>query len=246
MIFLLIAWVCFTLMQFIEAASFGSRVAGKLTNRLSLGSSLQHTIFTLSRLFLPPLLFSLSFMIESGLSIQSFLMTSFLLTISAFFASLVVLLNFNYFQLLFQNLFIQYQNNSIPISILKVFFGKKIKFNMVNMETIPKIKNLSIKKIFTSIVAYLFLTTSFLVAFSFAILTPEYRMTMSQLTTLFQGFGALILTMYIDPMIGRSLDVKLENINWINNIYSIFIGRLLSYLFASIIFLSLYLYTYSV
>ena len=242
MIFLLIAWVCFTLMQFIEAASFGSRVAGKLTNRPSLGSSLQHTIFTLSRLFLPPLLFSLSFMIESGLSIQSFLMTSFLLTISAFFASLVVLLNFNYFQLLFQNLFIQYQNNSIPISILKVFFGKKIKFNMVNMETIPKIKNLSIKKIFTSIVAYLFLTTSFLVAFSFAILTPEYRMTMSQLTTLFQGFGALILTMYIDPMIGRSLDVKLENINWINNIYSIFIGRLLAYLFASIIFL----YTYSV
>ena len=67
-------------------------------------------------------------------------------------------------------------------------------------------------------------------------------MTMSQLTSIFQGVGALILTMYIDPMIGRSLDDKLENINWVNNIYSIFIGRLLAYLFASIIFL----YTYSV
>jgi len=244
--FFLIAWVCYTLMQFIEAASFGSRVAGKLTNRLSLGSSLQHTFFTISRLFLPPLLFSLSFMIESDLSIQLFLMIAFFLTISAFIASLVVFLNFNYFQLLFQKLFIRYQDNSIPVAIFKVFLGKKITFNMVDMETIPKIKTLSIKKIFSAVVAYFFLTTSFLIAFSFAILIPDYRMTMSQLTSIFQGVGALILTMYIDPMIGRSLDTKLENINWVNNICSIFIGRLLSYLFASIIFLSLYLYTYSV
>jgi hypothetical protein len=77
--FFLIALFCYTFMQFIETVSFGSRLAGKLTNRLSLGTTLQHSIFVTSRLFLPPLLLSLSFLIESGLSIQLFLLTTVIL-----------------------------------------------------------------------------------------------------------------------------------------------------------------------
>ena len=242
--FFLIALFCYVLMQFIENVSFGSRVAGKLANRLSLGTTLQHSIFTVSRLFLPPLLLSLSFLIESDLGIQLFLLTAAILTTSAFLASLLVLINFNSYQLLFQHLFIRYEFNTIPIAIVKVLFGKSNQLNQVNLEYIPKIRNLSLKKIITSSFAYFFLSTSFLIAFSFAILIPEYRMTMSQLTSVFQGVGAIVLSMYIDPMISRSLDVELENSDWIENIYSIFIGRLLSYLLASSIFIALFLYTY--
>ena len=242
--FFLIALFCYVCMQFIESVSFGSRVAGKLANRLSLGTTLQHSIFTVSRLFLPPLLLSLSFLIESDLGIQLFLLTAAILTTSAFLASLLVLINFNSYQLLFQHLFIRYEFNTIPIAIVKVLFGKSNQLNQVNLEYIPKIRNLSLKKIITSSFAYFFLSTSFLIAFSFAILIPEYRMTMSQLTSVFQGVGAIVLSMYIDPMISRSLDVELENSDWIENIYSIFIGRLLSYLLASSIFIALFLYTY--
>ena len=245
--FFLIALLCYVLMQFIENVSFGSRVAGKLANRLSLGTTLQHSIFTVSRLFLPPLLLSLSFLIESDLGIQFFLLTAAILTTTAFLASLLVLINFNSYQLLFQHLFIRYEFNTIPIAIVKVLFGKNNQLNQlnqVNLEYIPKIRNLSLKKIITSSFAYFFLSTSFLIAFSFAILIPEYRMTMSQLTSVFQGVGAIVLSMYIDPMISRSLDVELENSDWIENIYSIFIGRLLSYLLASSIFIALFLYTY--
>ena len=71
-------------------------------------------------------------------------------------------------------------------------------------------------------------------------------MTISQLATVFHGFGAIILAMYIDPMVSRSLDIELENLSWIENIYSILIGRLLAYLFASILFLAIYLYIPSV
>jgi hypothetical protein len=242
--FFLITLLCYALMQFIETVSFTSRVAGKLTNRLALGTTLQHSIFTVSRLFLPPLLLSLSFMIESNLSIQLFLLTAFFLTIAAFFTSLVVLVNFNYFQLLFQSLFIRYQSNTIPVAIIKVFFGKKIEFNQVDMEAAPKIRSLSLKKIIASGLAYFFLSTGFLISFSFAILIPEYRMTMSQLATVFGGIGAIILAMYIDPMISRSLDVELENPHWMKNIYSIFIAKVLAYLLASTIFMALYLYAY--
>ena len=229
-------------MQFIETVSFGSRVAGKLANRLALGTTLQHSIFVTSRLFLPPLLLSLSFLIESSLSIQLFLLTSIILTITAFFTSLLVLINFNYFQLLFQRLFIRYQSNAIPVAIVKVLFGKKNELNQVSLEVVPKIRSLSLKKIITSGLAYFFLSTGFLIAFSLAILIPDYRMTMSQLTTAFHGIGAIILAMYIDPMISRSLDIELENSNWIENIYSIFVGRLLAYLLASVTFLAFYLY----
>jgi hypothetical protein len=233
-------------MQFVESISFGSRVAGKMVNRPSLGTTLQHSIFTLSRVFLPPLLFSLSFLIESNLRIQLFLLISAALTISAFLTSLLVIINFNYFQLLFQRLFIKYEFNTIPLAIVNVFFGKKNELNQANLEVFPTIRSLSLKKIFASGMAYFFLSTGFLIAFSFAILIPEYRMTISQLATVFHGFGAIILAMYIDPMLSRSLDVELENSNWIENIYAILIGRLLAYLFASTLFLALYLYIHSV
>jgi hypothetical protein len=243
--FFLIALFCYVCMQFIESMSFGSRVAGRLVKRLSLGTTLQHSIFTISRLFLPPLMLSISFLIESDLSIQLFLLAAAILTISAFFSSLIVLINFNYFQLLFQRIFIQYRFNTIPIAIVKVIFMEKNKFDQISLEGIPKIRSLSLKKIITSSFAYFFLSTGFLIAFSFAILTPEYRLTMSQFTTVFHGVGAIILSMYIDPMVSRSLDVELENSDWIENIYSIFIGRLLSYLLASTAFLALYLYAHS-
>jgi hypothetical protein len=242
--FFLIALFCYTFMQFVETVSFGSRVAGKLTNNLSLGTTLQYSIFTASRFLLPPLLISLSFMIESSISIQLFLVISFSLAIAAFFTSLIVLINFNYFQLQFQSLFIQYKSNTIPVAIVKVMFGKRIKSNQVDIVTIPKIRSLSFKKIITSVLAYFFLSTGFFFAFSLAILIPEYRMTMSQFSTAFHGIGAIILAMYIDPMIGKSLDANLENSLWIESIYSIFIGRVLAYLAASIVFLVSFLYVY--
>ena len=128
-------------MQFIETMSFGSRLAGKLSNRLSLGTTLQHSIYITSRLFLVPLLLAISLLIESNLSIQSFLLGSAVLTMTAFFASLLVLINFNYFQLLFQSLFVSSESNAIPVAIVKVLFGKINKLNQVNLEVTPRIVN---------------------------------------------------------------------------------------------------------
>ena len=240
-LFVIVA-LCYVLMQLIESISFASRVAGKLTNRLSLGTTLQHSIFTASRLFLPPLLLSLSLMIESDLSLQSFLIISISLTLLAFFASLSVLIKFNYFQLSFQRLFLLYQNNTIPTAIIKLLFGKGVNSTPINLQLRPKVRDLSLKKIIASGFAYFFLSTGFLIAFSLAILIPEYRMTMSQFTTAFHGIGAIVLSMYIDPMISRSLDIQLENRHWIDNIYAIFLGRVLAYLAAALIFSALYFY----
>ncbi len=229
-------------MQFIETVSFGSRVAGKLTGRLALGTTLQTSIFTMSRLFLPPLLLAMSYMIESGLSIQWFLLIATVLVFLAFFLSLLVLFNLNSFQSLFQKLFFFYQSHSIPVAILKVLSRNQGLKDRVNLSYRPKLKCLSLKKVLASCFSYFFLSTGFLIAFSLAILIPEYRMTMSQLTTAFHGVGAIFLAMYIDPMMSRSLDIELQNNHWIDNVYSILVGRILSYLLASLVFFGLYLY----
>jgi hypothetical protein len=239
----LIALFSYALMQSIETASFGSRVAGKLTGRLALGTTLQTSIFTMSRLFLPPLLLAMSYMIESELNIQLFLLMAMALVFLAFFLSLLVLFNLNFIQGLFQKLFFFYQSHSIPVAILKVLSGKQGLKDKVNLGYRLKLKRLSLKKILLSCFSYFFLSTGFLIAFSLAILIPEYRMTMSQLTTAFHGIGAVFLAMYIDPMMSRSLDVALQNNNWIDNVYSILIGRILSYLLASLMFFGIYLYT---
>ena len=106
MIYLILLVLFFyTVMQFVETVSFGSRLAGKLVNRLSLGTTLQNSIYVSSRLFLPPLLIALSYLIESGLRIEFFLITSVALVGAAFISSLIVLVKFNFFQSLFQYIF---------------------------------------------------------------------------------------------------------------------------------------------
>ena len=67
-------------------------------------------------------------------------------------------------------------------------------------------------------------------------------MTVSQSASAFHGIGALTLALYIDPMISRSLDIELQDSKWLENIYAIFVGRLLAYLLALIWLLGLYLY----
>ena len=144
-------------MQSIETASFGSRVAGKLTGRLALGTTLQTSIFTMSRLFLPPLLLAMSYMIESELNIQLFLLMAMALVFLAFFLSLLVLFNLNFIQGLFQKLFFFYQSHSIPVAILKVLSGKQGLKDKVNLGYRLKLKRLSLKKNFI-IMFFIFLS----------------------------------------------------------------------------------------
>ena len=63
---LIICIFLYVSMQFVESVSFSSKVAGKLSNNLSTGVTIQHTIYQTSRIFLPFLLLFLSVLIETG------------------------------------------------------------------------------------------------------------------------------------------------------------------------------------
>ena len=45
-------------------------------------------------------------------------------------------------------------------------------------------------------------------------------------------------------MMSKSLDVKIQNKQWVTNIYSILLGRSLAYMGSFLVFLGLYLYAW--
>ena len=97
------------------------------------------------------------------------------------------------------------------------------------------------KKTLVSLIAYIFLVTGYFSAFMLAVLFPENRLTLSQFTAAFHGFGAVIFAFYLDPMLSRSIDTYSDNATWLKNVYSILFGKVLSYL-AMIIALLIFLY----
>lgn len=216
-------------MHFIEMASFGSRVAGRVINRVALGTTLQLSIVTLSRFFLIPFLPVLGYLVESGIIIHNYLIIVILTYSLSLLMSIIVLLKLNLFQSFFQKVFRNYDDRTIPIALLKTVLNLN-----KNLKTQPcenfSFNKILVKKTAVACFAYLFLITGFFISFMLAILYPENRLTLSQFTAAFHGVGAIIVAVYIDPMLSRSIDLYHDNVTWMNNVYSIILGRVLSYM----------------
>jgi hypothetical protein len=240
---MLITIVSFGLMHAIEITSFGTRVAGRVSNRVALGTTLQQTIYTTSRFLLIPFLPTLGYLVESGINLNTYLLIVAISIGIGCLASIFMILRLNNFQLFYQGVFENYSTNTIPIAILKSFFQNNKKSKLQNCNKFSFEKTV-FKKTFVSFLAYLFLITGFFIAFLLAIIFPENRLTLSQFTATFHGFGAVIFAFYLDPMLSRSIDNRLDDHAWLQNVYSILLGRAASYLVV-LVFLVIYLLFYS-
>ena len=233
--------IFYFLMQMVELASFGSRVAGRLSNNLALGTTIHHTMYVGSRFFLVPFLPVLAYLVETGITITNYLLLVILSLFSALIMSIIVLYKVDYLQIFFQIVFRSNKKNYLPTALLKTLFSSnKSDISFKSFDEFSY-KNVNNKKVMLSFLAYSFLVTSFFIAFTLAIIFPEYRLTLSQSTSVFHGFGAVIVAFYLDPMLSKSID-RLDDESWIVNAYSILLGRVLSYLICCILFLLFFLY----
>jgi len=232
---LLISTALYSLMHFLESISIMSNIAGKITGNTAQGKSLQHAIFVLGRIFLPVLLIILSFAIESDIKIKDFLLISTSLCIFAFLSTLFALIYTNFFQIFFQKVIFFHEKYDLPLSIAKALFNKD-KISLENFDFDFKLSDINLPQMIKSTLGYFLLSVAFLVSFSFAILYSEYRLTISQLTTILQGLGGLIIVFYVDPLFSKKLDERIESETWKHNFYSIMIGRLMAFFISSITF----------
>ena len=233
----IIVVLSYVLVHALEISSFAARVAGRISNRNALGTTISQTVYTTSNIALILFLPSLAYLVESGIDINYYLSLVIAAYFFSFLASTIMLIKLSSIQQFFQMIFIKYNKSSLPVAILKSLINKNKNLKLKDCEgfTIDKIV---LKKTSVSFVAYIFLITGFFNAFMLAVLFPENRLTLSQFTTIFHGIGALLFAFYIDPMLSRSIDTYSDDISWLKNVYSILIGRMMSYL-AMIIILSI-------
>jgi len=207
--FVIIVILTYVVFQAIEIASFGARVAGRIVNRRALGTTLAQTIYTASRFLLIIFLPSLGYIVESGINIDDYIIVVSVTFSLTFIVSII--------------------KSTIPVAFLKSLIGKRADYDIKACNSFT-FKKIIIKKTLVSFVAYLFLTSGFFIAFMLAVLFPDNRLTLSQFTSLFHGFGAVIFAFYLDPMLSRSIDTDSDDIIWLKNVYSILLGRTISYL----------------
>jgi len=244
MYFLIIVIVfSFALMHAIEISSFGSRVAGRITARTALGTTLALTIYTLSRFILIIFLPALGYLVESGISVNNYLILVTLTFILTAAISIIIILKLNRLQQFYQVLFHKYSDHTIPVALIKSLINSTIEFKLRVCDEF-NFSHLIFKKTLVSFIAYMFLSTGFFISFLLAVLYPENRLTVSQFTAAFHGFGAVIFAFYLDPMLSRSIDSHSDDTTWLKNVYSILFGRFLSYLIMIIMLLIFFLYRF--
>ena len=232
----------YLLMHLSDSAAINSVVAGKLSENLSQGISIQNSTIIASRLPLPLILITLAFLIENEImSLKEYLFYAILHLIPVIIMLIIMIRKVDVFQKFFQRIIFFRNRKSLPIAILMSLFSKTNDMELIDFPIEFSIKRIILIKSFVSSLAYVFLAIGFFISFSFAYYFEDFRMTISQLTTVFHGIGGLLLAFFIDPMISKSVDIKVKNEIWVNNFYSIMFGRLLSYLISLFILVIYYL-----
>ena len=168
-ILIIIVISSYAALQVLETLAYAARVAGRISHKTALGTTISHSVITLSRFSILFLLPSLAYLVESGISIDDYLTLVLLAYTLAFIISIIMLIKLNSLQHFYQIIFLKYTDNTIPIAIIKSLISKKTDLNIKSCDGFSFDK-IILKKTLVSVLAYLFLITGFFNAFMLAII----------------------------------------------------------------------------
>ncbi len=222
-----------------ESVAILARYGGVLASSTACGYSFQNVTLTLSRFIsftFPPVI---GYLIDQGISEERLIFLSYsCFAVGAICLTLVLLSRYIITEF-YMRAIIAY--NTKNMSLFKSFKAALVtKKDTVNV--IVKSKGLN-KKIFFYSFLIISIYSSMVLALNFlSHQFPENRGMILQFTGIFNGFGTILLTLFLDPLVAKYIDRK----NSLDEVfYSALAGRICSYAIGAPLIFSLHIFFYS-
>ncbi|MFT6909998.1 MAG: hypothetical protein ACJAS1_006726 [Oleiphilaceae bacterium] len=216
--------ICYGAIQFFELTALLSRIAGIQQNAVVIGYSIQQSVYMVTRFFVIGLLPLLGFVIDLGVSARDFAFAAHLSLLAAtILGSLAIL---------FSGPIIRYYSGVITRyksgggGFVRAFFGKSCAgTHFMNPSILFIISRRETRKtLVQSSLVFLIYSTGIFISFYLALIFYDYRASISQMSGVINAFGAVILTLVVEPKISRAIDTCDENA--IPHVFALFWGRL--------------------
>ncbi len=213
--------------QALEMIALLSRVAGVNTKYSVLGYSIQQSIYLGTRFFLVLLLPAMGILVDHQMPKQDFIN---LMHLCLFFAGIAGI-----FVLVFRNRFVRFQSRviveyvrsrSLPRAYFRAIIGngEQTEDMTTNLKTWPLLKHWRLLAI--SCIIFWTYSVGSMLTFYAALLFPDYRASISQLSGAVNAFAAILLAFVVEPRVASEIDS--ESAEAVDMIIAMFWGRLLA------------------
>ena len=230
----------FLLAHIFNYTSYFARISGKNLSYPLLGTSLAGILIGLSQLsilFFNP---SISFLIEKmNLTLKTYLIIFifiFLFTALSMWVIFIKKEKIIFFLNKILLVHIKFKKNILFCFLF--FWLYKVK-NLKTLKSNYKFK-FNTKMLISSLIAYLAISSGFFIAYALAIKFPEYRLTISSVSTFIHAIGIFLLLSYVDPKLNSNIDTIKNEETWCV-INSFFLSRIISLALLFLITVLLYL-----
>lgn len=219
--------VCYAAIQSLELIALLARIAGVERDSIMLGYAVQQSIYMGTRLFLLLMLPALGYLVDAGITLSEFRQLMHVSLALAGLGGLCILI--------FVRSFIRYQSrviqmlkeNSSMIPAFIISFSSSTQVSQTvwsPMSYFPS-RN-SIAPFLLSALVYWVYSVGSILTFYVALLFPENRATLTQLSGAVNALAAVLLTLIVEPRVSRSIDER--SADSIALIMAMFWGRLVS------------------
>ena len=217
----------FILAHIFNYISYFARISGKNIGFSLLGTSLAGIIIGLSQLSLLFFIPALSFLIEKmNLSLKIYLIIFLFIFSLAALSMWLIFINKQSIISLLNKILLVHINIKKNILFSCIIFWRYKVDNFKSLKSNYKFK-FHKKMLFNCIFAYLAISSGFFISYFLAIKFPEYRLTISSISTIIHSIGTFFLLSYVDPKLNSNVD-RIENVEAWHIINSFFLSRIIS------------------
>jgi hypothetical protein len=226
---------CYTLGHAFAAIALLTRLAGRNANEPYLFHAVEKMVSLFGLIFLSIFTPVLAYITEIIFSTPNFIFLVIISQASAFF---VVGAVFLYRKIFYKFLFGLANAYRKSTHIWVALWGLK-NTKVEGIESSEKGDGFALNFMFVGFISNIFLASGFFLAFYFASLYPQYRLSISQTAVVINGIGMSIQVLYGDPALARYLKLETDSKLW-KNFSSYYFGRLAAHVTVIFIFIIIY------